>query len=131
VIQVGILVHGELRCLGAPTDLKGTLCGGYVVEAHLPEGRGGEFGARLQANLPGAEVVVSNEAASDVVVVSLRGGDLNVPRLFEVAEAAHEELEGSGYAVAQASLEQVFMQIAHGEEEEAEEEDEEEEVHRC
>jgi hypothetical protein len=123
-MQVGILVRGELRCLGSPTDLKGTLCGGYVVEAHLPEGRGDEFGMRLQAALPGAEVAVSKDTGSDVVVVSIKGGvSLNVPRLFEVAQAAHDQLDGSGYAVAQASLEQVFMQIAHGEGEARESQD--------
>ena len=42
-----------------------------------------------------------------------------MPRLFEAVEAAHAELEGTGYAVAQASLEQVFLRIARGEDADA------------
>lgn len=115
--RVGILVQGELRCVGAPVDLKAALCGGYVVEARVgSEGKGQDFAARLRDALPGADVAVTSGDEADVAVVSVGGAGLDVPRLFEAAEAAHAALEGTGYAVAQASLEHVFMQIAHGQE---------------
>ena len=113
--RVGILVQGALRCVGAPVDLKAALCGGYVVEARVgSEGRGRAFAAALRAALPAADVAVTSGDEADVAVVSVGGAALDVPRLFEAAEAAHAELGGTGCSVAQASLEHVFMQIAHG-----------------
>jgi ABC-type multidrug transport system ATPase subunit len=110
--RIGILVHGRLRCVGAPLDLKARLCGGYVVEARLPRERHAEFADRVRAAMPEADVSVTGESWSDIVVVSVTAEELDVPMLFEVVEREHRELEGTSYSVAQASLEHVFMRIA-------------------
>lgn len=107
-------VQGELRCIGSPVDLKACLNGGYVVEARLPRRSHGGFVAGLRDAFPGARLTVVDEAWSDIVVVTVSEDALDVPRLYEIVEELHAEFEGQSYAVSQASLEHVFMHVAHG-----------------
>eukprot|EP00892_Ulva_mutabilis_P002745 jgi/Ulvmu1/12471/UM009_0123.1 len=113
--RVGILVNGELRCVGSPMDLKACLNGGYVVEARLPRRSHGSFVAGLRDAFPSARLTVVEEPWSDIVVVTVSDSALDVPRLYEVVEDLHAEFEGQSYAVSQASLEHVFMHVVHGE----------------
>lgn len=109
------VLQGELRCVGSPMDLKACLNGGYVVEARLPRRSHGAFVAGLRDALPGAQLTVVEEPWSDIVVVTVSDDALDVPRLYELVEELHSEFEGQSYAVSQASLEHVFMHVAHGE----------------
>lgn len=107
-------LQGELRCVGSPIDLKACLNGGYVVEARLPRRSHGGFVAGLRDAFPAARLTVVEEPWSDIVVVTVSEDALDVPRLYEVVEELHGEFEGQSYAVSQASLEHVFMHVAHG-----------------
>lgn len=108
------MLQGELRCVGSPIDLKACLNGGYVVEARLPRRSHGGFVAGLRDAFPAARLTVVEEPWSDIVVITLSEDALDVPRLYEVVEDLHGEFEGQSYAVSQASLEHVFMHVAHG-----------------
>ena len=66
------------------------------------------------ANRRRVTVKVTSDGAGEMLVLQVSGPALDVPRLFEVVEAAHTALGGTAYSIAQMSLEQVFLKIARG-----------------
>jgi hypothetical protein len=136
VTAVRHALQGRVRCVGVPLELKARHCGGYTVHARLPRATHRAFLAALRAALPAAAVTPAGVAGdvgsaqgsgSDALVATVAADGLDVASLFAAVHdlhAAHTGGEGGGegsggYAVAQASLEEVFMKVA-GEVEELE-----------
>jgi hypothetical protein len=126
--QAPARAQGRVRCIGAPLELKARHCGGYTVHARVPCTAHPAFLGGLRDALPSATVTASGVAtgdadggagASDALVATVAADGLDVARLFEAVHGLHAALGGGdggagggGYAVAQASLEEVFLQVA-------------------
>ena len=115
--RIGIMAHGALRCLGTSLHLKTKFGRGYKLEVALDESAAAC--ERASAFVSG----VLGEAAS---LVKTAGGALTFQlsesvRLSELVTSMDARPADAGianFALRQASMEEVFLSIAHASEEE-------------
>ncbi|XP_033122032.1 ATP-binding cassette sub-family A member 5-like [Anneissia japonica] len=144
--RVGIMVTGQLKCLGTTQHLKDKYGGGYLLEAKLnlvAFARGaGDTTALLEDKLtkfirhvrtffPSAEVI---ECFSERVTIKVPRDEVNsLAKVFEIMQEGKSEFEIEEYSFSQSTLEQVFIEFAKQQEEIDEENEvptQENEIHR-
>lgn len=121
--RVGIMVKGELRCLGSTQHLKNLYGAGYTLEVKLAGGDRTPTGERAPTvdRLAGLRAFVAElfpeamlqESFADRVVFSVP--QQSVPSLancFSQLERAKTELDIEEYSFSQTTLEQVFLKFA-------------------
>ncbi|KAI2474243.1 ATP binding cassette (ABC) protein subfamily A member [Diabrotica virgifera virgifera] len=119
--RVGIMVKGELRCLGSTQHLKNLYGAGYTLEMKLGGGdmtptsdsgdRHDELREFISSLFPDAAL---QEIFADRLVFSVP--QQSVPSLancFKQLEKAKTELDIEEYSFSQTTLEQVFLKFAH------------------
>ncbi|CAG9854771.1 unnamed protein product [Phyllotreta striolata] len=116
--RVGIMVNGELRCLGSTQHLKNLYGAGYNLEIKLRLDSNSDGSGRLNAckefiNSKFSDVKLE-ESISDRLIFSVP--QHNVPSLascFRFLEEAKERLSIEEYSFSQTTLEQVFLKFAY------------------
>ena len=108
--RVGIVVKGKLACLGSVQHLKKRFGAGYSIEVKTASpSRVGE----LQAFVRGiAQHAVLGEHHGGHLHYQLPKAGISLAAVFRKFEEHKERLEITEYAVAQTSLEQVFLAFA-------------------
>eukprot|EP00466_Bigelowiella_natans_P009257 jgi/Bigna1/40010/e_gw1.38.1.1 len=106
--RIGIMVGGRLQCLGSVQHLKTRLGKGYQIEAKMSPEHFDNFIAFIQSYFP-------RHCSSDHSSSSSSSSSSNssfLANIFSVIEKHKERLCVADYSVTQASLEQIFIQIA-------------------
>ncbi|KAJ3650608.1 hypothetical protein Zmor_016696 [Zophobas morio] len=119
--RVGIMVKGELRCLGSTQHLKNLYGAGYTLEMKLrggdrtPTSTSGDRPSELREFVSGLfHDATLQESFADRLVFSVP--QQSVPSLancFMQLEKAKTELDIEEYSFSQTTLEQVFLKFAH------------------
>ncbi|EEB12939.1 predicted protein [Pediculus humanus corporis] len=119
--RVGIMVKGELRCIGSTQHLKNLYGAGYTLEIKL---RGGD----LTPTTPGSNRTddlknfvselfpdaILEESFADRLVFSVSQQSVtSLAQCFSNLEKAKTELDVEEYSFSQTTLEQVFLKFAH------------------
>ncbi|KAK6641556.1 hypothetical protein RUM44_013268 [Polyplax serrata] len=119
--RVGIMVKGELRCIGSTQHLKNLYGAGYTLEMKL---RGGD----QTPTTPGSSRTddlknfvtelfpdaILEESFADRLVFSVsQQGVTSLAQCFSNLEKAKTELDVEEYSFSQTTLEQVFLKFAH------------------
>lgn len=116
--RIGILVNGQLQCLGTAHHLRATYGTDYQVEIHVGTGDDTE---------PAVEFVRSRLSGRAEQLQSFQGklrfrvpkSDASLAQLFGEIQRHRKQLDIVDYSVSQATLEQVFMIFARDQQEEA------------
>ena len=103
--RIGIMVHGEMCCIGSAMALKERYGDGYVIDAKAQADQGDALSAHLLARLPGA--VCSERHAGKMRFTVPRAAGLPLSQLF----AALQDAPTEDWAVSQSSLEAVFCTV--------------------
>jgi len=115
--RIGIMVKGQLHALGTPQHLKQKFGSEYLVEVTLGPARGAatndpERAARIGATLleafPGATLLSDK---GGLLAFRVPRGSFRVGAAFEALEERKEILGITDYAVAEPTLEQVFVRV--------------------
>lgn len=125
--RVGIMVKGELRCLGSTQHLKNLYGAGYTLEVKLKnsELNQTEFDEKVERT-QALRLFVSNlfpdaileESFADRLVYSVpQHAVSSLADCFSKLEKAKQELNIEEYSFSQTTLEQVFLKFAHYDEE--------------
>jgi len=101
--RLAIVDHGKMIALGTPTELKGSIPGGFLLRLHFAR-QTPELIQRLQALAGVREVRPLNSVGADVYAD--RGGSL-IPEVASVAAAVGAEL--SDVHISEPSLENLFL----------------------
>jgi ABC-2 type transport system ATP-binding protein len=101
--RLAIVDHGKMIALGTPTELKGSIPGGYLLRLHFAK-QPPELMQRLQALAGVREVRPLNSSGADVYAD--RGGSL-IAEVASVAAAVGAEL--SDVHISEPSLENLFL----------------------
>jgi len=122
--RIGIMVKGQLQALGTPQHLKQKHGSGYEIILQLDPTQGAVdspdrqkvIGDFIKGLFSTAELLSDN---GGLLTYKVPGESMKVGRAFEALEAQRAELGIADYAVAQPTLEQVFvrtvMQHSEGE----------------
>jgi ABC-type multidrug transport system ATPase subunit len=136
--RIGIMVKGQLRALGTPQELKIQLGVGYEIALKVHQlhdtpstiqaGEADEGGGQKPANDHESLANILKSKFPSICEISNNGGlvtysipaaEMNVGVAFSMLEQMRSDLGGFDYAIAQPTLEQVFVStvIAHSGEE--------------
>ena len=117
--RIGIMVNGELQCLGSSQHLKSKYGDGYTLDFKLKDDPA--LMQKMQALLKekfGEYEVREVHGCHAIVVLPTT---LPMWDLFRLLESRREELAIVDYTLSQCTLDQVFLQFAKGQREETEE----------
>jgi len=110
--KMAIMVNGEFKCLGSTQHLKNRFSNGFILTVKMglaaitSEDRREIIKNEVQQMFPSAEL---KESYLDVLAYHIKVIDLKLSEVFGMLQTAKEELDLEDYAVAQTSLEQVFL----------------------
>ncbi|GAB6030175.1 hypothetical protein CHUAL_005851 [Chamberlinius hualienensis] len=113
--RVGIMVKGELRCVGSTQHLKNKYGSGYILEAKvLADGDREERFAKLEELIkrifPAAQL---QEKFQDRIRFQVpQTGGLSLAQIFATLEEAKRDVGIEEYSFSQTSLEQLFLDFA-------------------
>mmetsp|Transcript_92871 Transcript_92871/g.265153 ORF Transcript_92871/g.265153 Transcript_92871/m.265153 type:complete len:126 (+) Transcript_92871:64-441(+) len=107
--RIGIMVQGQLRCVGSPQHLKAKFGSGYKVRIKKAE----EEDAGSVASWLESQGFVAESTAGDRDVCELKfaAGALDLGRAFKELEAGQAALGIVSYSITQPSLDDVFNAI--------------------
>lgn len=111
--RVGIMMHGELQCLGTPLHLREKFGMGYVLQIRttmLDEVI--EFVKKLMKDLD-AKAPLVLRILDDFVELALPDGRRLLPTLFEKLEDNKSQMNILDWSAGQSSLDDVFISIAN------------------
>ncbi|XP_071448970.1 cholesterol transporter ABCA5-like [Hetaerina americana] len=119
--RVGIMVQGELRCLGSTQHLKNLYGAGYTLEMKV---RGGDStptasvtdrqaGLRAFVSSLFPDATVEESFADRLVFCVPQHAVTSLAQCFTQLEKAKVELDIEEYSFSQTTLEQVFLKFAH------------------
>jgi len=109
--RIGILVLGELKCLGSSQHLKSKFGHGFQIDMTLSD-EGKVEGTRsfLKETFEGAQEI---ECFGGSIKYSIGSQSaMKVADIFEAVEKRKTELAITNYAISQTSLEQIFIAFA-------------------
>ncbi|XP_072168499.1 cholesterol transporter ABCA5-like [Diadema setosum] len=137
--RVGIMISGQLKCLGTTQHLKDKYGGGYIMEIKLNPGayyyladqtntsvmdildqKMEALHERVLEFLPKAEVIES--FAERITYRIQRDGVVTLSTIFHFLEKGKEEFGIEEYSFSQTTLEQVFIEFAKAQVDDQEEE---------
>jgi len=107
--KIGIFVAGELRCYGAPQQLTHRYGSNYSLTVTVNPGMVPQAQLFLSNLAPGA---VASALVGDTLRCSIPISSISPEQIFTKMEAARQSVGVRDWGVANASLEDVFIQIA-------------------
>jgi len=116
--RVGIMVNGQLACLGSLEHLKHKFGRGYFVEIATDEHRVEDVRRFVQELFQGAEEQEHHSGRLQYLIPRQtgagggEGGGLTLASIFRRIESRKHDLSIHDYGVSQASLESIFVNIA-------------------
>ncbi|XP_035696779.1 ATP-binding cassette sub-family A member 5-like [Branchiostoma floridae] len=129
--RVGIMVNGQLKCLGSTQHLKNKYGSGYILEVKVKE-QSEDINNDLDASLDRLDSFVHDlfpdaaeaEVISNHVTYNIPKEDVrSLARVFTALEEGKTNVGIEEYSFSQSTLEQVFLQFARLQEDEDGEED--------
>jgi len=115
--RIGILVNGQLTCIGTSQHLKSRF--GNAFEVTITMSKQGDEDRLLERFRGEFNTVTKQECHNVTLKVKIDKGSYELPEIFERLSNAKERMGFESFAVQQTSLEQVFIQMA-GEQEDYE-----------
>jgi len=114
--RIGIMVNGQLRCIGTPEELKCKYVQGYSLECNLKEEKEGEENVvkvkkYIEDTFPGSDILEEQRFLIKFRIPPVK----SVGTLFKIIEADKESLGILKYAISETSLEQVFLSFVEDE----------------
>ena len=107
--RIGIMVQGQLRCVGSPQHLKAKFGSGYKVRIKKAEEEdAGSVASWLESK---GFVAESTAVDRDVCELKFAAGALDLGRAFKELEAGQAALGIVSYSITQPSLDDVFNAI--------------------
>jgi len=108
--RIGIMVNGQMRCIGTPEELKTKYVQGYILECHPEEEKEGEdnlidIKRYVEDTFPGSDIL---EEQSFSIKFRIPPGK-SLGSLFKIIEEQKENLGIREYALSETNLEQVFL----------------------
>jgi len=108
--RIGILVNGQLTCIGTSQHLKSRFGNGYEVTITMS--KQGDEDRLLERFREEFNTVTKQECHNVTLKVKINKGSNELPEIFERLSNAKERMGFESFAVQQTSLEQVFIQMA-------------------
>mmetsp|Transcript_16470 Transcript_16470/g.50545 ORF Transcript_16470/g.50545 Transcript_16470/m.50545 type:complete len:180 (-) Transcript_16470:668-1207(-) len=110
------MANGHMRALGTSVHLKNALGDGYEIELALVPNKSDQVDAFVRSIIPEAELATS---FSGVLTYKVRRDSISLPTLFMRMDSRPSRLGILDWGLRQASLEDIFLQIAARAEEES------------
>lgn len=128
--RIGIMVQGNLRCLGTAQKLQSRFGNGYELDLNITEKKIPEVLAYFQSfeQFESAQLIESFDNhckirltlfQSELVVKSPKKGEdvrpikkLSLGKVFEIVELAKKNFNIQNYSLTQTTLEQIFINFA-------------------
>ena len=109
--RLGIMAHGRLQCIGTSLHLKGKFGSGFKVEVTTKAGAATEAALFCKELLPGCKSLKTH--APNALCFQFEPGAVAISEVFDRFAARPESAGVSEWALHQASMEEVFLLIAH------------------
>jgi len=108
--RIGIMVNGQMRCIGTPEELKYKYVRGYSLECYLEEKKEGEGNVvqvkeYIEDKFPGSDILEEQSFLVKFLIPPTK----SLGTIFKIIEAEKENLGIQKYALSETSLEQVFL----------------------
>jgi ABC-type multidrug transport system ATPase subunit len=107
--KIGILVSGQLKCLGTSQHLKTKFGKGFQLDISTAGKNPNKAQEFIRSQFPAAEQV---EAYGNKLKYKVNQSGLTLKSLFQVIEQHKAEAEISEYSLGQTTLEQIFIYFA-------------------
>merc|ERR1711951_34115 len=110
--RIGIMVKGQLRCLGTSQSLKQRFGKGFILNLTLPVSKHQTLRNELNASFGGG--AQEQESHAENIKFAIHGNDdKSLADMFEELELIHSKIGiDGGYALSQTTLENIFIQMA-------------------
>lgn len=110
--RIGIMVKGQLRCLGTSQRLKQRFGSGFQLDVNLAVAKHEALLKALNEALD--DNVEEIERHDENIKFAIHGNeDKSYAEMFEILEALHADIGiDGGYALNQTTLENIFIQMA-------------------
>jgi len=115
--RIGIMVSGDLRCLGSSQHLKDKYGSEYSLSMKTAEARVQDVKLFVQKTFPTAKLISEFSATQNYEIPM---GDVQLPQVFNEIEENGKSLEITDYSFSQTTLEQVFLKFANQQKDEGE-----------
>jgi len=108
--RIGIMVSGNLRCLGSSQHLKDKYGSTYSLSFKTSESNVSNLSEFVKKNFPNAKLI-SEFSSTQNYEIPMAG--IQLPQVFNIIEENKKSLEISDYSFSQTTLEQVFLKFAN------------------
>lgn len=113
--SIGIMVNGELKCLGTLQHLKGKYGEGYTLLAKIPlvddnQTKINEFISLILSSFTNSELKENRDGFINIQIKSNETSEL--ANIFKLIEKSKEKYSIEYYVVTQTKLEQIFLNFA-------------------
>ena len=113
--NIGIMVNGELKCLGSLQHLKSKYGEGYTLLAKIPildnnQEKIDKFVSLILAKFVGSELKENRDGFINIQIKNSETSELG--NIFKLVEESKEEFSIEYYVVTQTKLEQIFLNFA-------------------
>ena len=109
--RLGIMAHGRLQCVGTSLHLKGKFGSGFKVEVTTKVGKSSEAAAFCKELLPNCTSLKTH--APNSLCFQFEPGAVQISEVFDRFSARPDSAGVAEWALHQASMEEVFLLIAH------------------
>ena len=110
--RIGIMVRGQLRCLGNPTHLKRKFANTYRLTLSTAEGRGDDVDEFVKTEVSPAARPIGTVRRTRVYEIP--AGGFKVSTAFELVKARQEAVGIAEWAITQGTLQDVFVSVVQG-----------------
>ncbi|ETO10842.1 ABC Transporter family member (abt-4)-like protein [Reticulomyxa filosa] len=117
--RLGIMVNGQLRCLGTPQHLKSRFGKGYQLDITFADRELQQQKAQLRIDAEAAlkehftvNLIEANQNKATFELSFEKKESMTLAQVFRVMENLKEKLSIITYALNQTTLEQIFVRIA-------------------
>ncbi|ETO08551.1 ABC(ATP-binding) family transporter [Reticulomyxa filosa] len=112
--RIGIMVLGQLRCLGTAQRLKSRYGKGYQLDMDVDPGVQADLTNVLQAEFGQTNVIVLESHGNSLKIRITAPEEYGLAEMFETLEEVKQKINIKSYALNQTTLEQIFIQMAAG-----------------
>ncbi len=110
--RIGIMVLGQLSCLGTAQSLKSKFGEGYQLDMSVDPSLQSELIDKLTGTFGEGSLETLERHESNITFRIKEIGELSLGDMFEILENLKKEIEFESYALNQTTLEQIFIQMA-------------------
>eukprot|EP00475_Leptophrys_vorax_P005671 TRINITY_DN13418_c0_g2_i1.p1 TRINITY_DN13418_c0_g2~~TRINITY_DN13418_c0_g2_i1.p1 ORF type:complete len:1145 (+),score=272.12 TRINITY_DN13418_c0_g2_i1:223-3435(+) len=107
--RIGIMVNGQLRCLGSAQHLKSRFGNGFQLDVSVLEENQKSFMSFVESRFPGSVLL---EAQDNNLKFIVPKKDHSLSELFSIIENKKVEVGIVEYSLSETSLEQIFLRFA-------------------